>query len=131
MTTVGTATASSRQRDGGNGRGRGTGTRRSPSRRRSAMTRARQTRTPSREAARATFKLRCAVQWKVTVVGRSVGEMYQPLALPSTSVGGPSEPDSSDAVQASLYPSPSTTQQPCGHGETSTVRPVRDVELTV
>ena len=75
--------------------------------------------------------MRWAVQRNVIVVGSSVGSMNQPFALPSTSVGGPSDPVASDAVHAWLYPSPSTTQHPSGHGDTSTVRPVRDVEVTV
>ena len=95
--TVGTPTASAAQRDGGKGRGTGTGT--------------------SRVAVAATIgddqddagehaeergergrrsRSRCAVQWIVMVVGSSVGSMNQPFALPSTSVGGPSDPVASD-----------------------------------
>ena len=50
----------------------------------------------------AMFKVRCAVQWNVMVVGSSVGAIHQPFAFPSTRVGGPRDPEASDAVQAVL-----------------------------
>ena len=63
----------------------------------------------------------------VTVVGSVVGSSHHPLALPSTRTGSPSDPVVGARRPAGLYPSPSTTQHPVGHGDTSTVRQVRDV----
>ena len=91
-------------------------------RRRSSTTIASAASAENNEAKSAIERVRCGVHWISTVVAASVGVIHQPFALPSTSSGPGSMPLEVRAVQPSLKPSPSTTQQPVGHGGTSTMR---------